>query len=297
MNQKEMFKRAIKAAAAKSGGKSVEAMVGLAKGYRYVTPQEVAEVRGLVRGIARKYGLRVSVKAGTGSVGGSVAIFSGDEGNPEARAELGRELLKRGYDSIFAYQPGLNLQDHYIRLAEQHGHGLLNTTLVKKDDSRMGSERLYEATHKLAAEHPELRQHLVPILRRYAAAGPQVSIYHLGAAGQLQKIEGFLTGFSALGGVKFIPKRGRQERMIMTYYSHYINVVAGWGHPDPQSMWDESTRQEGDGVVTQRGRYRSTDPRWITDFMNSPAGKSLKTILLFENGHLKLNHTGMKPSN
>lgn len=66
--------------------------------------------------------------------------------------------------------------------------------------------------------------------------------------------------------VDFTPKGCRRERSIVETFNPSVLIVEGEG-PEPASGWDESTRVErADGVVTQRSRYRSQDPRWRSDF-------------------------------
>lgn len=130
--------------------------------------------------------------------------------------------------------------------------------------------------------------------KRAAPEGPQVTIYMKGALG-IDKVEGVLTGVDN-HGVDFIKRRARRESRIMTYYSPFIMVVKGWGLPDPDSPWGA---EEGSGpVTTQRSRYRSTDPRWVTDFLEGP-GSSLRSrvIVLFEDGNLRKNDSGIWTAN
>lgn len=133
--------------------------------------------------------------------------------------------------------------------------------------------------HKLAASY----------LRRLAADRMPVTIYLKSALG-VSQLEGYLTEVHSPGGVSYVPKRGRKERMIMTYYSPFIMVVKGWGHPDPDSPWQHVS--ENEETVVQKGRYRSVDPRWVEDFLLGP-GKALKPIVLFEKGRLVLNKSGL----
>jgi hypothetical protein len=113
--------------------------------------------------------------------------------------------------------------------------------------------------------------------------GPKVTIYSKGPAGNVVKKEGFYSDANT-GGVTFVPKRGRRETMIMTYYSPFIMVVMGWGKPDPEGIWGE-TIQSGPGATVQKGRYRGTDPRWVGDFLK--ANPALQPVVLFQDGKLK----------
>jgi len=65
---------------------------------------------------------------------------------------------------------------------------------------------------------------------RQADAPERVTIYYTGAMGNIAKMEGALTDMSyngVAGTVDYIPKGGRRERTIMTYYSPFILVVKG----------------------------------------------------------------------
>jgi hypothetical protein len=114
--------------------------------------------------------------------------------------------------------------------------------------------------------------------------GQKVTIYSKGAGGNIVKAEGYLKEASD-HGVKYIPKRGKRERMVMTYYSPFIMVVSGWKRPDPDSLYDPATADTSGGVTTTRGRYRGTDPRWVEDFLMKIPG--LKPIALYRGGKLQ----------
>lgn len=150
---------------------------------------------------------------------------------------------------------------------------------------------LLKAAIRVAKANPgHVQNKLLPLIERYAGSGlPKVTIYFKAPMG-IGKVEGRLTEVNDPGGVSYIGKGGSREKMIMTYYSPFILVVEGWNKPDPDSIWDPATRQEGGGVVTQRGRYRSTDPRWESDFLAGP-GKSLKQIVLFKDGRKVIDHS------
>lgn len=127
-----------------------------------------------------------------------------------------------------------------------------------------------------------------------AGARIQVTIYQQGPMGSIGKVEGYLTSVSTAqygGGVNYIPKGGRRERMIMTYYSSFIMVVEGWNKPDPGEAWIPM-ESDNPNLSVSRGKYRGTDPRWVSDFMEGP-GKSLRPIVLFERGHLVKDVSGV----
>ncbi len=60
--------------------------------------------------------------------------------------------------------------------------------------------------------------------------------------------------------VKMIPTRKRNGIMISKDYKPFILVLAGVGHPDPQSMWKDS-KVDGAVKVTE-SKYSSFDDRW-----------------------------------
>lgn len=67
--------------------------------------------------------------------------------------------------------------------------------------------------------------------------------------------------------ITFIPKGKRKARRdIRTPDQFFALVPPGVFAPDPDAMWDESTKEERPGVTVQRGRYMGFDPRWVTDF-------------------------------
>lgn len=66
--------------------------------------------------------------------------------------------------------------------------------------------------------------------------------------------------------VYFIPKGQRKEREEIETYRPATLVLEGWGHPDPDSVCDESTRKTEANVSSVRSRYHSFDPRWREDF-------------------------------
>jgi hypothetical protein len=129
-----------------------------------------------------------------------------------------------------------------------------------------------------------------------AGAPKRVTIYTNSPMGSIAKFEGVLTGFdhNGVGGVvNYIPKGARKERGLMTYYHHFIMVVEGWGKPEPEGGFLPSQPGSTPGVSVSRGRYRSNDPRWISDFMDGP-GKALHPIILIEEGRIKKDTSGVR---
>jgi hypothetical protein len=71
-----------------------------------------------------------------------------------------------------------------------------------------------------------------------------------------------------LSGIKvsLLPKRMRRMRGFTQAYGPSLVVLEGWGHPEPDGMWDPAKeRSEGD-VTTSEARYSACDPRWQSDF-------------------------------
>jgi hypothetical protein len=66
--------------------------------------------------------------------------------------------------------------------------------------------------------------------------------------------------------LEWIAKGQRRARETVMTYRPSALVLAGHGHPAPDSVWDESTRKDMGAVSTIQGRYRSQDPRWQGDF-------------------------------
>jgi|GEM_PF-2750703 len=116
----------------------------------------------------------------------------------------------------------------------------------------------------------------------------KATIYFKGPLG-ISKTEGHLTSVDAGGAggmVNYIPKGGRRERGIMTYYSPFIMVVEGWNKPDPDTAFEEIGEGKTPGVSLSKGKYMSADPRWVSDFMDA-IGKRMRPLVLFEDGKLK----------
>lgn len=118
-------------------------------------------------------------------------------------------------------------------------------------------------------------------------AGEQLkaTIYHKTASGSIGKTEGFVTDVNK-HGVTYIPARARKERMIMSYYDPFWMVVAGWGHPTPPDPYKVVSKTPE--VEVRQGLYRSTDPRWVADFM-ADIGEKLKPLAVFDSGDFKVH--------
>jgi len=122
-----------------------------------------------------------------------------------------------------------------------------------------------------------------PRKRNPSAIGQRVTVYFSGPMGAIGSKEGTLSAVDA-HGVDFIPKGGRREHRIMTYYSPFIMVVSGWGKAKPSSGM-VPVASSTPGVTVSRGLYRSTDPRWVSDFMRD-VGNKYAPIALFDHGQL-----------
>lgn len=73
--------------------------------------------------------------------------------------------------------------------------------------------------------------------------------------------------YQAAVRVRYTAKGKRTEVGYVDTYQPTTLVLDGWGHPAPDSIWDEATRRVDDqGTGTVRGRYTACDPRWQKDF-------------------------------
>jgi hypothetical protein len=117
--------------------------------------------------------------------------------------------------------------------------------------------------------------------------GEKVTIYHVAPLGGLVKTEGYLKGVSK-SGVTFVPKKGRRERMIMSYYDPFWLVAKGWGHPDPKNP--QRIVSKTGGVVVSKPKYGGVKGtiRHAEDFM-ATVGKDLKskTMAVYQGKSLK----------
>ena len=71
--------------------------------------------------------------------------------------------------------------------------------------------------------------------------------------------------YSNAVSLKWLAKGQRKEREDIQTNPNAL-VLDGWGHPDPDSVWDESTRRVEGVITVVHGRYRSFDSRWQGDF-------------------------------
>lgn len=108
----------------------------------------------------------------------------------------------------------------------------------------------------------------------------KVTIYHKGPVG-IGKIEAARVTEISEHGVTFVLRRGRRPHMLMSYYTSFWMVVAGWGHPEPDSAM--VPLPSAPGVTVSRSKYRSCDPRWVSDFMEAIGG-SLTPIAVYHDG-------------
>jgi len=112
-----------------------------------------------------------------------------------------------------------------------------------------------------------------------ALTAARVTLYFMGGLGY-SKIEASSVSLALIAyaqyasavEVKFVPKGARKERGFVQTFQPSLIVLDGWGHPDPDGIWDESTKREGDGYSTVQAKYRSCDPRWASDFGTKLAG-------------------------
>ncbi len=78
--------------------------------------------------------------------------------------------------------------------------------------------------------------------------------------------------------VEFIVKRKRNgSRLVGPDLG--ILIVAGWGQPKPDGIYDTATAEtRPSGVTTMRGRYSACDPRWQSDFDEMIAAQNVDII-------------------
>lgn len=65
--------------------------------------------------------------------------------------------------------------------------------------------------------------------------------------------------------VVFYKKRARNARKLTVYgHDHYLVILKGWGHPDPDSPF--TTVVEGNGVTVQKSRHLWVGGPWEAEF-------------------------------
>jgi hypothetical protein len=141
-----------------------------------------------------------------------------------------------------------------------------------------------------------------PLQEAQAKKGPKVTIYVQGPAGDFAKREAYLVSLHMMPAgkpfLKFIPKRGKKTQAIglSAYGEGTWLMVEGWGHPNPESLYDPGTERTTGQVTTMRGRYRSRDPRWVEDFW-SQIGDRIKgkTIASWRGRKLKILKPNLIP--
>jgi hypothetical protein len=109
------------------------------------------------------------------------------------------------------------------------------------------------------------------------------SLYGIGKVEAKEIVE-----VTEMGGVEYLPLRGRRNRVIMPYYSPFILVLNGLNLPEPGDPFLPPEEGATAGVTTQRGKYRSTDPRWVSDLLET-LPSNLKPVVKFEDGKLRVN--------
>ena len=133
--------------------------------------------------------------------------------------------------------------------------------------------------------------------KRNPAAGVKATIYMSSAYGAITKVEGTATAvnYSDAGGLQlyYVPKGGKRERLIMSYYTPFIFVVKGWGHPTPGDGFTAPVAGATPGVTTRRSRYMSHDDRWVSDFMTE-IGHRFKPILVYKDSKVLHNELPIK---
>ena len=129
------------------------------------------------------------------------------------------------------------------------------------------------------------------LLTTMASASDKVTIYYKGPGGNILRQEAhFLRIIDRCpsGGADIVYRRprGRREYVIQSYYSSFWMVVEDWNQPMPDSLFVNPVIKPG--VTVSTGRYRSTDPAWVTDFL-AGAGRDLKVRAVFHNKTLQVN--------
>lgn len=105
-------------------------------------------------------------------------------------------------------------------------------------------------------------------------AARRVTVYVRGMMGNIQRIEasafsaevGKCAQYSSAVHFAFIPKGKRNVRSSVETSRPSLLVLDGWGHPAPDSMFLPEEPTADPEVSIQRGRYRSCDSRWQSDF-------------------------------
>lgn len=225
---------------------------------------------------------RLRVKSGAmGSLEYTHNIKKLGEDLEEAR---GAKELKPGQVATFDTRDLGNNESSTISVAREHdGH----YTAVSHGSSKGGFKTYAGAVKWLQGRTG--RKLGTPVveddegLQEAKEKGEKVTIYSKAPVG-IAKAEGFLTGVND-SMVTYIPKGGRRERAVMSYYAPFWMVVKGWKQPEPSDPFGKDTSSTK-GVSVQKAHYRSTDPRWVSDFLEGP-GKSLKPLVVHQNGSLK----------
>ena len=96
---------------------------------RRPTQAELLQVRAIGRAIARKHNTRISVKQGKGSIKHTINVGGWDNQSVAARIEFGEAMIAAGFDMSFG--SSMTLENHYLALAQQHGHSSLCVLLMK----------------------------------------------------------------------------------------------------------------------------------------------------------------------
>lgn len=122
-----------------------------------------------------------------------------------------------------------------------------------------------------------------------AATKDGFTIYCKGVIG-IDKVEAKAITSVTPHAIEFTPIRGKRTRIIMTYYSPFILVLPGRGYPEPDAKFGPEEESKTAGVTTSKGRYRGSDPRWVTDMMAKLG--NVKPLVKFEEGKLIINKLG-----
>jgi hypothetical protein len=89
--------------------------------------------------------------------------------------------------------------------------------------------------------------------------------------------------YEAAVHVSFIPKGARRARSFVQTYAPNVVVLAGWGSVAPDSAMLPEV-ETTPSVSVAKGRYRSCDPRWDSDFAAKLEAAGVKPLADFR-GH------------
>lgn len=66
--------------------------------------------------------------------------------------------------------------------------------------------------------------------------------------------------------VTFVPKGARKERQVISSHRHYVVVMEGHGHPEPNGLFTRGTQVSD---CMRKAQYNGFDARWVGDWINT----------------------------